>query len=58
MVPILDPTALCHTARAPSTRAFPALRFAILLLWALLQQFILQTVILREARGAMPRRRP
>ncbi|HVR07979.1 MAG TPA: CPBP family intramembrane glutamic endopeptidase [Thermoanaerobaculia bacterium] len=32
-----------------------ALRFAVLLLWALLQQFILQTVILREARGAMPR---
>jgi membrane protease YdiL (CAAX protease family) len=32
-----------------------ALRFTVLLLWALLQQFILQTVILREARRAMPR---
>ena len=32
-----------------------ALRFAVLLPWALLQQFILQTVILREARRVLPR---
>lgn len=30
-------------------------RFAVLVLWALLQQFILQTVILREAKSALPR---
>jgi membrane protease YdiL (CAAX protease family) len=32
-----------------------AARFAVLLLWALVQQFILQTVILREAKSALPR---
>jgi membrane protease YdiL (CAAX protease family) len=30
-------------------------RFGLLLLWALVQQFILQTVILREARRVLPR---